>query len=191
MSNDLRAPHHHYCSSCHFSTPTFFFFLFFFASPGWPIAHQPSPDAHKLLPVRHGHHDVLLRSHQGPAGKSTAKQRGLLPWEGTTTVTAHTASEGCALAAGCNCKSHSFCCRWRCQRVSKQESQSCVRTVTWTYGRERGKKKKNQLPIEPWEYNKGHARSVNALLSQCWVSPTKDIQVPVSSRVNIGRTPSS
>lgn len=29
MSNDLRAPHHHYCSSCHFSTPTFFFFLFF------------------------------------------------------------------------------------------------------------------------------------------------------------------
>lgn len=48
-----------------------------------------------------------------------------------------------------------------------------------------------QLPIEPWEYSKGHARSVNALLSQCWVSPTKDIQVPVSCRVNIGRTPSS
>lgn len=102
-------------------------------------------------------------------------------------MTAHTASEGCALAAGCNCKSHSFCCRWRCLTVSKQESQSCVRTVTWTYGREGGKKKKYQLPIEPWEYNKGHARSVNALLSQCWVSPTKDIQVPVSSRVNIGR----
>lgn len=44
-------------------------------------------------------------------------------------------------------------------------------------------KKKNttyQLPSGPWKYNKGHKSSVNALLLQCWVSPTKDIQVPVS-----------
>lgn len=59
--------------------------FFFLSSPGRPIAHQPPPDAHKLLSVCHGHHNVLLRSHQGPARESTANQRGLLPWEGTTT----------------------------------------------------------------------------------------------------------
>lgn len=47
-------------------------------------------------------------------------------------------SEGCAPAAGFNYKGRYFCCRWRCQRVSKLESQSCVITVTWTYGQERG-----------------------------------------------------
>lgn len=64
---------HYYCCSHHFAnSPPF-------SSPGRPIAHQPPPDAHKLLPVCHGHHNVLLRSHQGPAGESTANQRGLLP----------------------------------------------------------------------------------------------------------------
>lgn len=55
-----------------------------FATPGWPIPHQSASDAHELLPVCHGHHDVLLRSHQRAARQSTASQRRLLPWEGTT-----------------------------------------------------------------------------------------------------------
>lgn len=55
-----------------------------FATPGWPIPHQSASDAHELLPVCHGHHDVLLRGHQRAARQSTANQRGLLPWEGTT-----------------------------------------------------------------------------------------------------------
>lgn len=53
------------------------------------------------------------------------------------------------LAAGCNCKRHSFCCRWRCQRVSKHESQSCVRTVTWTYGQGREEKKNTSCLLNP------------------------------------------
>lgn len=100
-----------------------------FATPGWPIPHQSASDAHELLPVCHGHHDVLLRGHQRAARQSTANQRRLLPWEGTAVW----CSSAEAPVGGCNCiKSRPFLCRWRCQRVRKQKSESYVRTATWT-----------------------------------------------------------
>lgn len=58
--------------------------FFLCLSPGRPLPHQPAPDAHELLPVRHGHHYVLLCSHQGTARQSPTEQPRLLSWEGTT-----------------------------------------------------------------------------------------------------------
>lgn len=61
--------------------------------PGWPFPHQPAPDAHELLPVCHGHHYVLLRSHQGAAWQGAADQPRLLPWEGTADTSSVLSSE--------------------------------------------------------------------------------------------------
>lgn len=45
-------------SKCHFWPESAVF-----THAGRPLPHQPAPDAHQLLPVRHGHHYVLLCSH--------------------------------------------------------------------------------------------------------------------------------
>lgn len=46
------------CSKCHFWPDSAVF-----THAGRPLPHQPAPDAHQLLPLRHGHHYVLLCSH--------------------------------------------------------------------------------------------------------------------------------